>query len=90
MQIQPILGYFSAILGLYQPPGPPFWISAPPFTYPGSAPVRVHRLGVQNWKKRCVFGHIDKFKKGYEGQIKKNACKNAYLGSIFMTYLKNM
>ena len=38
MQIQPILGYFGAILGLYQPPAPPFWISAPLFTYPGSAP----------------------------------------------------
>ena len=31
MQIQPILGYFWAIFGLYQPPGPPFWISASPF-----------------------------------------------------------
>ena len=30
MQIQPILGYFWAIFGLYQPPGPPFWISASP------------------------------------------------------------
>ena len=38
MQIQPILGYFWAIFGLYQPPGPPFWISVPLFTYPGSAP----------------------------------------------------
>ena len=28
-------------------------------------------------KKRCVFGHIDKFWKGHDGQIKKNACKNA-------------
>ena len=33
MQIQPILGYFWAIFGLYQPPGPPFWISAPPFLH---------------------------------------------------------
>ena len=39
MQIQPILGYFGAIFGLYQPPGPPFWISPPPFTYPESAPA---------------------------------------------------
>ena len=38
---------------------------------------------VKNWKKRCVFGHIDKFWKGHE-QIKKNACKNVYLGSIFI------
>ena len=34
MQIQPILGYFWAILGLNQPPGPPpLWISTPPFFY---------------------------------------------------------
>ena len=39
---------------------------------------------MQNLKKRCVFGHIDKFGKGHDGQIKKNACKNAYLGSIFI------
>ena len=31
MQIQPILGNFWAIFRLFQPPGPPFWISAPPF-----------------------------------------------------------
>ena len=35
-------------------------------------------------KKGCAFGHIDKFWEGHEGQIKKNACKNAYLGSIFI------
>ena len=35
-------------------------------------------------KKGCVFGHIDKLWKGHDGQIKKNACKNAYLGSIFI------
>ena len=34
-------------------------------------------------KKRCVFGHIDKFWKGHDRQIKKT-CKNAYLGSIFI------
>ena len=38
---------------------------------------------VQNGKKRCDFGYIDKFWNGHDGQIKKNACKNAYLGSIF-------
>ena len=32
----------------------------------------------------CVFGHIDKFWKGHDRQIKNNACKNAYLGSIFI------
>ena len=35
-------------------------------------------------KKGVFFGHIDKFGKEYDGQIKKNACKNAYLGSIFI------
>ena len=39
---------------------------------------------MQNWKKGCVFGHIDKFWKGHDRQINKNACKNAYLGSIFI------
>ena len=38
---------------------------------------------MKNWKRGCDFGHIDKFWKGYDGQTKKNACKNAYLGSIF-------
>ena len=41
MQIQPILGYFCAIFGLYQPPSPPFWIWAPLVTYPGSTPDTV-------------------------------------------------
>ena len=35
-------------------------------------------------KKGCIFGHIDKFWKEHDRQIKKNACKNAYLGSIFI------
>ena len=35
-------------------------------------------------KKGCVFGHIDKFWKGHDGQIKKNTCKITYLGSIFI------
>ena len=35
-------------------------------------------------KKGCVFGHIDKFWKGHDRQIKKNARKNTYLGSIFI------
>ena len=34
--------------------------------------------------KGYVFGHIDKFWKGHDAQIKKNACRNAYLGSIFI------
>ena len=28
-------------------------------------------------KKRCVFGHIDKFWKEHDRQIKTNACKHA-------------
>ena len=35
-------------------------------------------------KKGYVFGHIDKFWKGSDAQIKKKACENAYLGSIFI------
>ena len=27
---------------------------------------------------------MDKFWKGHDGQMKKNTCKNAYLGSIFI------
>ena len=34
--------------------------------------------------KKVCFGHIDKFWKGHDGQIKKNTCKNTYLGSIFI------
>ena len=39
---------------------------------------------MQNWKKGYVFGHIDKFWNGHDVLIEKNACKNAYLGSIFI------
>ena len=35
-------------------------------------------------KKGVFFGHIDKFWKGHDGQIKKNTYKNTYLGSIFI------
>ena len=38
-------------------------------------------------KKRCVFGHIDKFWKGHDGQIKKNTCKNAYLDMIRVLFV---
>ena len=34
-------------------------------------------------KKGCVFGHIDKFWKEHDRQIKKTACKNTYLRSFF-------
>ena len=36
---------------------------------------------VQNRKKGCIFGH---FWREHDRQIKKNACKNTYLGSIFI------
>ena len=39
---------------------------------------------MQNWKKGYIFGHIDKFWNGHDAQIKKNACKNANLGSNFI------
>ena len=35
-------------------------------------------------KRVHAFGHNDKFWKGHDTQIKKNACKKAYLGSIFI------
>ena len=35
-------------------------------------------------KKGCVFGHIDKSWEGHAEKLGKNACKNAYLGSIFI------
>ena len=47
---------------------------------------RVHRLGVQKRAKlgkRVCFWYSVKFWKEHGGQIKKNACKNAYLGFIF-------
>ena len=34
--------------------------------------------------KGCAIGHTDKFWKGHDGQIEKNACKKVYLGSIFI------
>ena len=48
--------------------------------------MRVHRCkNVQNWGGGgYVFGHIDKFWKGHDGQFKKNACKKAYLGFTFI------
>ena len=46
--------------------------------------ARTSFRGAKTWKKGCVFGHIDQFWKEHDRQIKKNACKNAYLGSIFV------
>ena len=57
MQIQPILGYFGAILGLYQTPGPPFGSRLPLFTYPGSAPaipISIEYLVVD----MCIFFEV--------------------------------
>ena len=42
--------------------------------------VKMCKIG----KKGCVFGHIDNFWKEHDGQIKKNTCKNMYLGCIFI------
>ena len=36
-------------------------------------------------KKGCVLGHIDKFWKGHDGQIKKNACKKCLIRVYFHT-----
>ena len=36
------------------------------------------------WKEGCVLGHTDQFWKEHDRQIKKNACKNACLGSFFI------
>ena len=50
--------------------------------------THVHHLGVQKrakFEKRVYFlGHVDKFWKEHDRQIKKNACKNAYLGAFFI------
>ena len=50
--------------------------------------THVHHLGVQKRAKlggkKVCFWSIDKLCKGRDRQIKKNACKNAYLGSIFI------
>ena len=35
-------------------------------------------------KKVCFWSDMDKFWKEHDRQINKNACKNAYLGSIFI------
>ena len=35
-------------------------------------------------KKGCVFGHITNFGKDMTDKLKKNACKNVCLGSIFI------
>ena len=47
----------------------------------------VHHLGMQKcekFEKRVCFGHIYKFLKVHDGKIQKKACKNVYLGSIFI------
>ena len=35
-------------------------------------------------KKGCDFGHMTNFGKDMMDKLKKNACKNVYLGSIFI------
>ena len=50
--------------------------------------TRVHCLGVQKCakleKRECFWSYIDKFWKGHDRQIKKNACKKVFVGSIFI------
>ena len=49
--------------------------------------TRVHRLGVQTRAKlgkRVCFWSYRQFGKEHDRQIKKNASKNAYLGSFFI------
>ena len=45
--------------------------------------ARTSFRGAKLDRKRCVLSHIDKFLKGHDRQIKKNACKNAYSRSVF-------
>ena len=53
------IGYFGAIFGLYQPPGPPPFGSCPPlFTYPGSTPGTV--LVKCLFRKHCLIGYLAK------------------------------
>ena len=47
----------------------------------------VQHLGVRKrakLEKRVCFGHVHKFWKEHDGKIKKTACKNVYLMSIFI------
>ena len=39
---------------------------------------------VQNWKKGCIFGHLDKFWKGHDGQIKKKCMQKR----VFRVYFE--
>ena len=50
--MQPILGYFGAIFGLYQPPGPPFG-SRPPFLHILDPPLLYYMLCKLEWQIFC-------------------------------------
>ena len=45
--------------------------------YAGTSFLGVQKLAKLE-KKWCVFGHIDKFWKGHDGQIKKTHAKRAF------------
>ena len=67
MQIQPILGYFWAILGLYQPPGPPFLhILDPPLncdSNPNPNPKTVGCIGYSGvMPKSALYGILYQIK----------------------------
>ena len=44
MQIQPTLGYFWAIFGLNQPPGPPLLDLGPPFLHILDPPLQLAQV----------------------------------------------
>ena len=51
MQIQPILGYFWVILGLYQPPAPPFGSGPPPLLHILDPPLIIVSKSHKNTSK---------------------------------------
>ena len=70
MQIQPILGYFGAIFGLYQPPAPPFGSWHPVFTYPGSAPAKDGSLLINTLASNICFSYRNMFQNGVDALSK--------------------
>ena len=58
MQIQPILGYFWAIFGLYQPPAPPLLDLGHPFLHILDPPLYVHssiKFNVVQQLGQCMY-----------------------------------
>ena len=83
MQIQPILGYFWAILGLYQPPGSPFG-SRPPFLHILDPPLgKKKKWLVDNYHSVYSVVAPEIFMGGIEGE-------NAFLrGQKIQKFAKN-